>query len=626
MTQKPRVRVTTDNRVRVSDGFVNLAAQLGTSRDKASGSGYVYVPIHSYQLLDNYRQSWLAKKIVNIPAEDATSRWRSWHADEKIITAIEKAERLYAIQQKVELALKLARVFGGSALYISINGQDPEAPLDPKSVRSGDFLGVDVLTCYQLIPSELETDTTSAWWGLPKHFVMNGLQGNSTKIHPSRLAIFQGEARLSTTNLEWVWGDSVLQSTIEILRHHDGLVANAASLVFEANVDVLHIPRLMEMLRDPESELEVLTYLRTLASVKGNNGMLVLDGGDTSLPENNTGGTKYDRKSITFAGLADLWDRFMQGCSAASDIPVTRLFGRSPAGMNSTGEGDEHNYEKNVGARQRNQIQPALAVLDECLLWSTFGNRDESIYYDWRPLSEPTEKDKADVGKIVAETLKIVADMQVLPVETLQAAVVSALTEVGSLPGLEAAVDDHGLKLEEPEGDPDQQAAAIGGNRPPANANVQPTGPTRQRRVVVDAAPASLYVSRKVVNEAEIRRWAKAEGFEVVDDLHVTIAYSRNPVDWMQMGSSWDEEMTIPAGGPRVLDEFGSDEKVTVLRFSSESLQWRHERFKEAGASWDWPDYHPHITIAKGPIPAGAKPFTGRIVLGPEIFEELKDD
>lgn len=141
-----------------------------------------------------------------------------------------------------------------------------------------------------------------------------------------------------------------------------------------------------------------------------------------------------------------------------------------------------------------------------------------------------------------------------------------------------------------------------------------------------DAGPSTLYVSRKVLNAAEIRTWARAAGLTglvVADELHVTLCYSHRPVDWMAMGQPWDEEVEIPAGGPRLVEVFG--ESAVVLRFASSALQWRHEEFVRNGATWDFPEYAPHITLSlSGVIPEGIKPYTGRIKLGPEIFEEVK--
>lgn len=141
-----------------------------------------------------------------------------------------------------------------------------------------------------------------------------------------------------------------------------------------------------------------------------------------------------------------------------------------------------------------------------------------------------------------------------------------------------------------------------------------------------DATPKTLYVSRKVKNAESVIKWAKSQGFTNTlkpEDLHVTIAYSRKPIDWMKIGEQWSSEIKVAEGGPRVIDEFGGGAKV--LQFKCSDLEWRNMSIREAGASWDFADYHPHITISYGDMPENVTPYQGEIILGPEIFQEIDD-
>lgn len=147
-----------------------------------------------------------------------------------------------------------------------------------------------------------------------------------------------------------------------------------------------------------------------------------------------------------------------------------------------------------------------------------------------------------------------------------------------------------------------------------------------------DAEPRTLYIRRDVVNGSEIRAWMKAQGFErmmPLDQLHVTVCYSRTPVDWMKMGEDFmSGEITIGEGGPRIVEPLG-DKGAVVLLFSSSQLAWRHEEIKRLGGSSDYPDYQPHITLTyqRGDIDLDAvEPYRGEIILGPEIFEEINDN
>ena len=140
--------------------------------------------------------------------------------------------------------------------------------------------------------------------------------------------------------------------------------------------------------------------------------------------------------------------------------------------------------------------------------------------------------------------------------------------------------------------------------------------------------PKPLYVRRDVLNAKEIIAWAKGQGFETTlpaDDMHVTICFSRKPVDWLSAGRRgdelqvWDYERRMMALGPKG--------EAIVLQFKCEELSKRWEEFLAAGATWDWPAYHPHITLTYSKpeeLPLSAvEPFQGVIKLGPEIFEEL---
>jgi hypothetical protein len=155
--------------------------------------------------------------------------------------------------------------------------------------------------------------------------------------------------------------------------------------------------------------------------------------------------------------------------------------------------------------------------------------------------------------------------------------------------------------------------------------------------LLTDAVPRPLYVSRKVLNGDDIVRWAEGEGFKDVvpaASMHVTIIASRDPVDWLKMGEpGWsgpngDGSLEVAPGGPRVVEPLGDG---VVLMFNSWELAYRHGAMREAGASFDFSNYVPHITISydraanDGLDLQAVKPFTGAIKLGPEVFEPFAD-
>lgn len=142
--------------------------------------------------------------------------------------------------------------------------------------------------------------------------------------------------------------------------------------------------------------------------------------------------------------------------SGAADVPVTRMLGQSPKGMNSTGESDLRNYYDHVAAKQKVELTPNLARLDRALIRHALGAEPDDVWYTWRPLYQPSDKEKAEIFAGKAKAIKDLSDTGLVPDLALAKGVQNMLIEDGSLPGLEAALDEFG---DEPE-DKDAEAEA----------------------------------------------------------------------------------------------------------------------------------------------------------------------
>jgi phage-related protein (TIGR01555 family) len=597
------------------DSLTSLVSRMGTDRDKASTTFYAHNVLTDEQLIAAYSTSWLPRKIVDIPALDSCRKWRDWQAKKPQIAAIEEEEQRLNIKGKILEAAKKGRLFGGAAVYIGTGEPVLSEPLDVERIKKGGLRYLNVMTRRQLTAGEIDRNPESEFYGKPKDYTLSGANGSQIVIHPSRLVLFSGAMPADDEITTYQgWGDSVLQSTLDAVKNADSTAGNIASLIFEAKIDIIRIPDFMANLGNELYRQKLLERYTLANTSKGINGTLILDKDE-----------EYETKSAQLAGLTDILMAFMQIVSGAADIPVTRLLGQSPAGMNSTGASDMKNYHDRIQSMQELELQPAMVRLDEALERSA-DVRDTSVYYRWSPLEQMSEKERAEIFKTTADAARTIVGsgtgQEIIARDAMSDALVNRLVEDGVLPGLDAAVAKHGT-LAEQEPSEEELAAAAAAQKPPVN-NV-----ARMQRAANDAAPRTLYVSRKVVNAAELIAWAKGQGFTTTlpaEDLHVTIAFSRTPVDWMAVGESWQSELKVAAGGPRLMEQFG---EARVLLFKASELQWRHESIKEAGASWDHPEYQPHITISYDPDApdlGDVEPYQGEIILGPELFAEVKED
>lgn len=599
----------------VADSLTNLVSRMGTDRDKAAASVYGMPLLTDQELLNAYRGAWLPRKIVDIPAFDSVRAWRDWQAEGQEIEPIEAEENRLNVRGKVFEARIKARLWGGAAIHIGTGDTNLAQPLDVDRIGKGGIKYLTVLTRRQLTAGEIDRDPGSEWYGKPKVYNLTAGDKAQVAIHPSRLVIFTGNAQ---PDIEFVgagdmaWGDSVLLSVLDAIKNADSTAGNIASLVFEAKIDIVRVPNFMASLKDEGYKARLLERFTLAATAKGINGTLILDKEE-----------EYESKAASFATLPDILDRFLQIVSGAADIPATRLLGQSPAGLNSTGESDLRNYYDRLSAMQQVEMTPAMYRLDECLIRSALGSRPADVHFEWSPLWGLSDKEKADIFKLKSDAARALAGSAagtLLPVEALSDALVNTFVEDGSLPGLEAAIDEYGTLAEQEPSEEELAAAAAQA----ANTN------TQRRQAANDAAPRTLYVRRDVVNAAEVAAWAREQGIpDLVDDLHVTIVYSRAPLDWIKAGnaSEWGNEnggkLTIPPGGPRVVEPLGN--MTAALMFASSQLCWRHEEIVRAGASHEYEDYQPHISLTKAAVDLGSiEPYRGKIVLGPEVFEEVK--
>lgn len=439
--------------VMIGDGLANALSGLNTERDKAAHSYYAEPTIDALELVNAYRGSWMARKIVDIPAMDSCRNWRSWQADQADIELIEAEEKRLNVQGKVLEARKKARLFGGAAVYADF-GDDASRPLDLERVQKGGIRFLTVFTPRQLVPGEIDTDPMSEFFGMPKKFTIAGGATGQARIHPSRLTVFVGNdlPDRDITASAFGWGDSVLVAVMQTVKQAESASANINSLIYEANVDVVSIEGLSEILKLPGGEDKVRGLLQMNLDAKSNLRALVLDAKNT-----------YQRKAVSFGSLPDLMDRFDQHAAGAADIPMTRFMGMSPGGMNSTGESDLRNYYDRVSAGQTLEMGPAMMRLDEALIRSATGARKPAIHYEWNPLWQLGEKDKADIFKTKADAARTLAGSggtsePIIPLEALSDALVNEFVEDGSLAGLEGAIEEYG-KLSEQDDDDENEAA-----------------------------------------------------------------------------------------------------------------------------------------------------------------------
>ena len=418
-----------------TDGLVNLVSGMGTKRSKAGQAENYFNQLPDAQLLAAYRSSAMIRRATDLPAEDSVREWRAWQANKDQIEKLEAEEKRLMLKPKLYEARRRARLFGGSAILIGDGASNPALPLNLRRLGSGGIKYLTVISKGHLTPSEMDLDPLSPTYEQPLFWSIKTSNGNSVRIHPSRMAIFQGVPTIGDSNGMFIWGDSILQAMMEALNRVDEGANNINALLYEAKIDILGINNFMEDLKNFGKEYESVVQARAeLVNVmKGINSVVMMDKEDV-----------WEQKTMSFGGLPDVLMQFMQLASAAAGLPMTLLFGMSPAGLNATGDNDVRNYYDRVKTHQTLHMSPTMTTLDEAIIYSSLGSRPTEVHYTWNPLWQPTAKEVSEDANNRMEALtKLNALGSGTPPEAIGEAAVNALTECGAFPGLEGAVEKY---------------------------------------------------------------------------------------------------------------------------------------------------------------------------------------
>lgn len=346
-----------------------------------------------------YRNSWLARRIIDLVPKDMTKN--GWKYDGDIapekIDMLEKSVRQTRLKQNILRGLNWGRLYGGAAGLMLIEGQEDilAEPLDVETILPGDFKGLLVVDRWAgaYPESELIADISSPEFGLPEWYQFrDSAQQVVSRVHHSRIIRFVGDDLPEwEAQAETHWGASIIESVFEEIKKRDNTSANLANLIFLANLRVMKMEDLGQILGASTDTAKTHLYSTITAQnqLMSNFGIYLMSKEDDfqQFQLNN------------FAGINDVYESFMLDVAGAAQIPVTKLFGRAPAGLNSTGESDLRNYYDVIESDQESRLRPVLEKLLPVLCASVLGEIPEDIGITFNPLETPSEKDQGDAVK-----------------------------------------------------------------------------------------------------------------------------------------------------------------------------------------------------------------------------------
>ena len=389
---------------------------------------------------------------------------------EAAVRDLHRLEAWHNVKQEIANAIRWARLYGGSIALIVLRGEENrlDQPIDYDLLLPNCFQGLLVLDRAQGIePSqELVTDLDDPDFGLPMYYtveletgsysessiqnskptaaagrrsldfarddmrdaqddtgagnmVWNGTDSatvkpleyandsisyhapvyQSVKIHHSRVLRFVGrELPYMEMVAENYWGASELEHIWDELQKRNATSANIAQLVFQANITTLKMGHLGQHLAmgTEKQRLDALQAMETENRLRTSFGLQIMNADDS-----------LENHSYSFGGLSEIYEAFMMDMAGAAEIPATKLFGRSPQGMNSTGEADLRNYYDMIAQMQERCLRPALEKLVPIMAISCWAYVPNDLEIVFQPIMTTSPAEKAElVQKLTSDVIE----------------------------------------------------------------------------------------------------------------------------------------------------------------------------------------------------------------------------
>lgn len=381
------------------DAYSNPAANLGFGANNLVQSAKYVMQRFTwdyYTLNILFRDNWIAKAIIEKPANEMLKNGFEIQSeiDPDKINKIMRTWSTTRTNRKFLECIKWSRLYGGCLLIPMLEGQeDLSKPLDFDSIMPDSYKGCFTIDRWSGVSPSLElvTDIGDPEFGQPMYYTVTSPESDFVaKIHHSRVIKMIGrELPYWEKVAETYWGASELEHVYTELKKRDDTSANIAFLIFLANIRTYSMQDLGQAISmgDQEGLQRVYDTLRSMNQVMCSTGMLAIDKDDS-----------FNEHQYTFTGINDVYESFMLDISGAAEIPIDKLFGRSPNGFNS-GEATLQNYYDTIDEKRETYVRDPLEKILKIITMSALGTIPDDLEIVFNPIRRSSENELADLAQ-----------------------------------------------------------------------------------------------------------------------------------------------------------------------------------------------------------------------------------
>lgn len=383
-------------------GVVPKGAKFALDNGGAGGSynwlnnqpGFCGLGFPGYAYLSELSQRSEYRAPVETTANEMTREWVKFTgASESEQKELETAFKDFNLRACFREMVIYDGFFGRGQLYVHIKGQDTDQrrklPLvvDDKgaTIQKGSLLGFKPIEPIWTTPySYNSTDPTLPDFYKPSWWYVLGKQ-----THSSRLLSFVSRPLPDILKPAYNFGGMGLSQLIEpYVARWLKTVDSVNRIISNFSISALKT-NMQASLEEGGNPGSLFQRAALFNKLRDNRGLMLLDMDSEDLVQINT----------PLSELSKLQAQAQEHMAAPTHIPLVKLTGITPAGLNANSDGEIKVWYDWVGSEQENELDPHLQTvlrMVQCHLW---GKVNPKIGIEWVPLDSPTDEEEAKIRK-----------------------------------------------------------------------------------------------------------------------------------------------------------------------------------------------------------------------------------
>lgn len=443
------------------------------------GAAYGFIPglqagwggaaFQGYQYLSLLQQQPEYRKITEVLATEATRKWirlTTKGDDDKQdkLDRLDKAMDRYRLRALFRHMAEMDGYFGRGQLFIDVTKpnstqatlmSDPELSLplifDKAKIAKGSLRAFRAVEPVWTYPGTYDSSNPLAadFYRPTTWYVMGAT------IHATRLLTFISRSVPDLLKASYNFGGLSMSQMAEPyvanwLRTRDSV----SDLVHSFSISGI-MTDMASTLTEGDSGEQLYRRVDMYNQMRDNKGTMVLDKDSEEFFQFNT----------PLSSLDKLQAQAQEQMSSVSGIPLVKLLGVTPSGLNASSDGEIRVFYDYVKSYQENFFRDPLAYCLDVIQLSEFGAIDEDISFEFEPLWESDGLEAAQIRKSDADTDSVLLDCGAISPEDIRNRLVN--DPDNSYHGLEASTDVD----DTPGGEPEPVPVIAAPGKPAANAS-----------------------------------------------------------------------------------------------------------------------------------------------------------